>query len=391
MENLNNKLEGLRNIVRKIKNEIKNFEEKEHNNSQIRANTVSNKTYRNYSSNMNNTFNKFNFEKNKNLMKTYFQLASKEQNNNQPRSTKDYILNMKACHKINKKINFRNEIKGPKKELKSSQINRDKIKNIKLFEYINERQKKVSRQQKNEQKKIDYFDKIIMTYSNEDNLKNIKNNIINDFNKNKGNKSSFNVRNHNINNENEESKLYNEDSFDKYKNKINHSLNIFNNNKKNMKKYCINNNIYNFNKYAQNFIDNSSNNLIEKNKLNEIIGNETIEDIYTKAKIFEKYGKDIYQNFINNHNSYCNSNSNNNINNLKAFKNFILKINQEDIKFQKKINFYQQFCKNIFRQIEDKQKEEIINKIRNKYNIDKEKGNYIMEEINMIISDNKNI
>ena len=116
MENLNNKLEGLRNIVRKIKNEIKNFEEKEHNNSQIRANTVSNKTYRNYSSNMNNTLNKFNLEKNKNLMKTYFQLASKEQNNNQPRSTKDYILNMKACHKINKKINFRNEIKGPKKE-----------------------------------------------------------------------------------------------------------------------------------------------------------------------------------------------------------------------------------------------------------------------------------
>ena len=67
-------------------------------------------------------------------MKTYFQLTTKEQNNNQPRSTKNYILNMKACYKINKKINFRNEIKGPKKELKSSQINRDKIKNIKLFE-----------------------------------------------------------------------------------------------------------------------------------------------------------------------------------------------------------------------------------------------------------------
>ena len=46
MENLNYKLAGLRDTVKKIKREIKSFEENESKNIQKRTNTVSNKLFR---------------------------------------------------------------------------------------------------------------------------------------------------------------------------------------------------------------------------------------------------------------------------------------------------------------------------------------------------------
>ena len=46
MEDLNNKLAGLRDTVKKIKKEIKSFEENESKNIQNRAGTLSNKIYR---------------------------------------------------------------------------------------------------------------------------------------------------------------------------------------------------------------------------------------------------------------------------------------------------------------------------------------------------------
>ena len=374
MENLNNKLEGIKNLVRKIKNEMKNYEQKEKSNSHIRANTVSNKTYRNYINNISNTFNKFKLDKNSNLIKTYFKMPSKEKN------IKDNILNINELIKINKKFYNRNDLKNGKMGLKSSQTYKyDNKEN--LFEYINERQKKHSRQNnENDKNRINYFDKIIMTYTNEDNLDNIKNNILKNYYTNNGNKNFFNLRNQNVFNEEEKIKLNNNDNEDTSnisKNGSNNNLinlQINNNKKMNMKKYC------GINDFC---INNFNNTLFEQNKLKEILGNENIDDILSKAKLFEKFCQDKYQYFINNH--FDIKNKNNNINNLKTFKNYLSKINRENEDYQKQIDFYRKLTKKLFNLIDNKKREEIIKKIQLKYINDEEKDNFVIDEINKIL------
>jgi hypothetical protein len=77
MDALNNKLAGLRDTVKKIKNEIKSFEENESKNfEQRRINTVSNKIVRPSSFSKKIPMNKLN----KKLMKNYFKFSLKEQN-----------------------------------------------------------------------------------------------------------------------------------------------------------------------------------------------------------------------------------------------------------------------------------------------------------------------
>ena len=77
MEDLNSKLAGLRDIVKKIKHEIKSFEENESKNfEQRRINTVSNKIFRPSNFSKKIPMNKLN----KRLMKNYFKFSLKEQN-----------------------------------------------------------------------------------------------------------------------------------------------------------------------------------------------------------------------------------------------------------------------------------------------------------------------
>ena len=76
MEDLNNKLAGLRATVKKIKKEIKSFEENETKNVKKRTNTLANNIFRPSSYSKKVSFNKLN----KKLMKNYFKLSLKEKN-----------------------------------------------------------------------------------------------------------------------------------------------------------------------------------------------------------------------------------------------------------------------------------------------------------------------
>ena len=74
MENLNNKLADLRTTVKKIKKEIKSFEENETKNIKKRTNTLINKIFRPLIYSKKVSFNKLN----RKLIKNYFKLSLKK-------------------------------------------------------------------------------------------------------------------------------------------------------------------------------------------------------------------------------------------------------------------------------------------------------------------------
>ena len=235
MEDLNNKLAGLRDTVKKIKNEIKSFEENESKNSeQRRINTVANKIFRPSSYSKEIPMNKLN----KTILKNYFKFPSKEQNlfsntinnkstirNNNKASNNKYkyktimtpqnlgknIQMNRISKKFNKRINSKiiscNGNNNDEKNIKSlglsdlnNMINHLTIDNESnsrmnknLFKHIASKQKEYYSRQKSglNENKIDEIDRIIMTYSNADHL---KKNIFNDYFYYSKNKNPYNKK-----------------------------------------------------------------------------------------------------------------------------------------------------------------------------------------------------
>jgi hypothetical protein len=226
MDALNNKLAGLRDTVKKIKNEIKSFEENESKNfEQRRINTVSNKIVRPSSFSKKIPMNKLN----KKLMKNYFKFSLKEQNlfsnantnrncnktNNNNKNNNKNILTpqnfSKNIHMNRTSKKFNNRIN--RKKIINNNGGNDNDSKIKflaltdlnnmtnltnenennscmdknLFKNKTTKQKEYSRQKSAlNGNKFDEIEKIIMTYSNNENLKKkIYNNyFINSKNKN---------------------------------------------------------------------------------------------------------------------------------------------------------------------------------------------------------------
>ena len=234
MEILNSKLAGLRDTVKKIKNEIKSFEENESKNfDQRRINTVTNKIFRPSSYSKEIPMNKLN----KALLSNYFKFPSKEKSlfNNTINNTSIFRKNKRMNYnknnyktimtpqileknihmnriskkfnsKINRNIISSNGGNDNKNKIKcldltnSNNVNNfltidnenNSYNNKNLFKHISSKQKEYSRQKNGlNENKIDEIDKIIMTYSNNDNL---KENIFNDYFSFSKNKNGFNKK-----------------------------------------------------------------------------------------------------------------------------------------------------------------------------------------------------
>ena len=486
MEDLNNKLAGLRDTVKKIKKEIKSFEENESKNIQNRAGTLSNKIYRPLSYSKKIPFNRLN----KKLMKNYFKLSLKEQNNNNKqlinnKKNKNIKINNNDFKEIMTPQNFKKKINRAKlysnntnsrifnnkynnnynsdennlyekNYLVMTDINNinnktDSCMNKNIYNFLSTRNKNYSWEKK-EKNKNNKIDKNINTYSNNDFKKNI---FLDYFTKNKNNKKKFlynennnynTSQNNNENNEiffnntnnnlNMRQSLLNDNSINnslihtennifnikKNKNNINqnnsyngriklitnpnksnktiykkknynygtfrtnfinndNNKNNYGNNLFNLKDYS--NNVYNmtqeffnYNKKPKIFPTNNTINYIsnkndislilrdeeinkDKNKIKEIIENYSIGDLYIKAKLFEKCGQDNFNYFVNN---FCESN--NLINNLKKYKNYLIKIKEEENQYKKQINIYQKLCKKLMELMNPNQINDIINEIQ---------------------------
>ena len=234
MEDLNNKLAGLKDTVKKIKNEIKSFEENESKNYEQRTiNTVANKIFRPSSYSKEIPINKLN----RTLLSNYFKFPSKEQNlfsntiNNTStfRNNKKIIYNKnkyktimtpqnlgknihmnriskKFNNRINRKIisnnggnNNENKIKclgltdlNNMKNYLTIENENNSCMNKNLYKHITSKQKENSRQKSElNDIKIDVIDKILMTYSNNGNL---KQNIFSDYFSYGKNKNEFNKK-----------------------------------------------------------------------------------------------------------------------------------------------------------------------------------------------------
>ena len=234
MEDLNNKLAGLKDTVKKIKNEIKSFEENESKNYEQRTiNTVANKIFRPSSYSKEIPINKLN----RTHLSNYFKFPSKEQNlfSNTINNTSTFRNNKKIfnnknkyktimtpqnlgknihMNRISKKFNNRINRKiissngGNNNENKIKFLGLTDLNNMKnyltidnennscinknLYKHITSKQKEYSRQKSElNDNKIDEIDKILMTYSNNGNL---KKNILSDYFSYGKNKNEFNKK-----------------------------------------------------------------------------------------------------------------------------------------------------------------------------------------------------
>ena len=156
----------------------------------------------------------------------------------------------------------------------------------------------------------------------------------------------------------------------------------FNSNKKPKKNIPMNNTI--------NYISNKSDfDLCFKNKeknnyndkMRKIIGNNSIGEIYIKAKLFEKCGQKKFDEYVNN--NY--DDTNNVINNLKEYKNFLIQIKEEDNFYKRQINMYQRLCKENLQLMNAKQIDKIINEIQDNFIDNIETDSYIIEQIKSIL------
>lgn len=378
MENLNYKLAGLRDTVKKIKKEIKSFEENESKNIQKRTNTVSNKLFRPLSNYKKAPPNKLN----KRLMKNYFKLSLKEQNYYNYKNTKEKFKNIMTPHQLNKDTHRVKPVRSSqtsknrfdnkgivnnggtskennafiKKYMVMTDINNHKIThynendkddqndscmNKNLIKYITTRNKEFARKKKEINKNMQY-DRAIMTYSNNDLKKNIFNSYyIKNKIKNKNNNKDLlynEYNNYNINN--------NENIFKNMNNSANYNNNKRNNKKINISdlfnigdideqshsnKNIINNNLFKFNNSKLNM---KKNNIKDTNKNNSYNGKTKLyPNLNQINKNLKKENKKDKLNYIKNdfhcdsYRSYLLNNEANNTyaNNLFKFHNNILK------------------------------------------------------------------
>ena len=121
--------------------------------------------------------------------------------------------------------------------------------------------------------------------------------------------------------------------------------------------------------------------IINKNKIKNIIGNYSISDLYIKAKLFEKYGEDNFKKFVNNFGKVNDLN-----NNLKKYKNFLIQIKEEENQYKKQINIYQKLCKKIMQLMNRQEINDIFNEIQDYIYENEGNDNYFFEQIKSIFN-----
>ena len=211
MENLNNKLAGLRDTVIKIKKEIRSFEENEAKNTQNRTNTITNQLFRPSSNYKKAPLTKLN----KKLMKNYFKLSLKEQNICCDKNSFQNIMTPQQFSKVNintnaggvkiirsyqnskkrlynkpsvnneskvmpndnslyrKKYMVMTDINNQKKSTYDNEEENNSCMNKNMDKYMTTLNKEFIRQQKNmiknkNENKNELFEKTIMTFSNDE-------------------------------------------------------------------------------------------------------------------------------------------------------------------------------------------------------------------------------
>ena len=138
--------------------------------------------------------------------------------------------------------------------------------------------------------------------------------------------------------------------------------------------YIPNNNGFNL------YLDEKIQKISNKNKLKKIIGNYSIGDLYIKAKLFEKCGQNHFNNFVDN---FCDSD--NLINILKNYKNYLQQIKEEESQNKKQICTCQNLCKRIFELMNPEQINNILNEIKEKFIENDDDNNYIIEQLKSLI------
>ena len=365
MEDLNNKLAGLRDTVKKIKNEIKSFKENESKNfEQRKIDNVTNKIFRPSSYSKEIPMNKLD----KALLRNYFKFPSKEQiffnntiNNTSTFRNKKKIINNKSNYKtimtpqnigenihknrIAKKFNNRinrkfisnngeNDNESKIKSLGLTELNNvnnyltidtenNSSMNKNLFKHISKKQKDSTRQKDGlNENKIDVIDQIIMAYSNNGNL---KKNIFNDYFSYNKNKEVFNKKNilyneynsSNTHNGNNNKKLSKSAHLSVQRTSTNNSIGFEdminqNNGKENQtfNNKILNNNLFQFNGSKLSTKNNSKKNININNSLNDKI---KIIQNSTKINNIKNSNKDISKNDTISNSSRSNFNLNNDI------------------------------------------------------------------------------
>ena len=168
----------------------------------------------------------------------------------------------------------------------------------------------------------------------------------------------------------------------KYWNKESNSILEYNHYNKKQINFPMNNTI--------NYIKNNNNDIglyyddeeiINKNKIKDMIGNYSIGDLFIKAKLFEKCGENNFKKFVNN---FCKTNDINN--NLKKYKNFIIQIKNEENQYKNQINIYQKLCKKMIELMNPNEINEIINEIQDYIYENEGSNNYFDEQIKLILN-----
>ena len=345
MEDLNNKLAGLRATVKKIKKEIKSFEENETKNVKKRTNTLANNIFRPSSYSKKVSFNKLN----KKLMKNYFKLSLKERkfyenkknrvNNDKNNNFKEVMTPIQLNKNKNKQIKeiaksfknnkntnnnganfiYKNNTITDINTNNNSQYNMNNL----LVKYKSTRNKDYYKESSdinnNEVNQIDK-DKVIMTYSNND----IRKKIIKYSIKNKNKEQIYNddLLYNTYDNNNTNINTNNSENFYKHINNSEH-FNIKNNNNKNNRTKNINiSNLLKINK-----IDDQSYSNINTNN-NNLFHFNNILNIKKKQK--KNINKNYSYNFKTKVNSNFTPNYNTDNNIKKANKNQKIKYTKND-------------------------------------------------------------
>ena len=114
--------------------------------------------------------------------------------------------------------------------------------------------------------------------------------------------------------------------------------------------------------------------------MKNIIGNNSIGDIYIKAKLFEKCGEKNFNNYVNN-----NCETNDLICNLKKYINYLIQIKEEENQYKRQINMYQRLCKGKLELMNPKQINDILSDIQENFIENEENDSYIVEQIKSIL------
>jgi hypothetical protein len=128
------------------------------------------------------------------------------------------------------------------------------------------------------------------------------------------------------------------------------------------------------------YVENNEQKHFNKNTIKEIIGDNSIGDLYLKAKLFEKCGENNFNNFCNN---FCETN--NIIDNLNKYREYLIKIKEEDNQYKRQINIYQKLCKRILLLMNPNQINDIIGEIEENFIENPEDDKYIIEQIKSIL------